>query len=384
MARAHALLSASSAYRWTICTAAPRLEDTFPDSSSWAAQEGTIAHALAEYCLTPVQIDADFVDWREVPELAILKAHCEEEGEDFEAALNDMRRHVQGYVDYVMSVPGTRFFEQRVDFSHLVPDGFGTSDAIILDHKTAHIIDLKYGKGKKIFSDGPQTKLYALGALNDYGFIFDGVENVVLHIYQPRLDHIDVHVMTLPELVEYGVWIKGRAELANSANGEFAAGNHCDFCRARKNCRARADFFKAMAAGCAEPALLTPAEIAALLPNLDQLAKWAGEVKEHALETALKGTAYPGYKLVEGRSNRRWSDENAVVAAMKADGLADEQIYNMKLIGMTEAEKLLGKKSHVFDLAIKSPGSPTLVPLSDKRRELSTANSVEDDFADPQ
>lgn len=385
MTRAHALLSASSAYRWTVCTPAALLEDTFPDSSSWAATEGTIAHAMAEYCLLN-DAHPDEVTQTQVPEIRTLIEHFEGEEDGWASSLADMRRHVQSYVEYILSLPGERFIEQRVDFSHLVPDGFGTSDAIILHEDTVHIADLKYGKGKKVFANGPQTKLYALGGLNDYGFIFDGVKKVVLHIFQPRLDHIDTHEMTIEELVSFGEWIKGRADLAAKGEGEFVAGDHCDFCRARRNCRARAEHNKALAdhpeeGWCPDPALLSSEEIATLLPNLDQLAKWAKEVKEFALETALEGTRYPGYKLVEGRSNRYFPDEAAVVAAMRAEGLADEQIFNMKLIGITEAEKLLGKKSKVFDLAIKSPGAPTLVPLSDKRQELSES-SADADFGE--
>lgn len=382
---AHALLSASSAYRWTVCTKAPHLEAAFPDSSSWAATEGTIAHAIGEFCLLN-QKHPDEATEHEVPEIAILREHHGEDTKAFEEDLADMRRHVAEYVDYVMAIPGARFIEQRVDFSHLVPGGFGTSDAITLNGRTVTIVDLKYGKGKKVFADGPQTKLYALGALHDYGFIFDGVETIELHIFQPRLDHIDVHEMTVTELTQFGEWIKGRAELAFSNKGDFVAGTHCDFCRARFTCKARAETNLRIATEefgepCPSGDTLTIEEIAGLLPRLDQIAKWCGEVQEYALSKALEGVRLPGYKLVEGRSTRKWIDELAVAEAMRAEGLSNEQIYNMKLVGLTEAEKLLGKKSEVFALAVKAPGKPTLVPVSDKRPELAQA-TVEEDFAE--
>lgn len=382
--RAHALLSASSAYRWSVCTKSARLEEQYKDSSSWPAREGTIAHALAEFCLLN-GTDPDDVTEAEVPEINELIEHCEQEGDDWQEELKAMRRYVRGYIEYVLAIAGERFFEQRVDFSHLVPEGFGTSDAIILDNKTVHVGDLKYGKGKKVFADGPQTKLYALGALNDYGFIFDGVEKVVLHIYQPRLDHVDTHEMTLAKLIEWGEWIKGQAALAYAGDGVFEAGDHCDFCRARKDCRARKEANMRMVdqefgEPCPSPDRLTLEEIASLLPRLDQVATWCSEVKEFAMEQALAGTPVPGYKLVEGRSVRKWTDELAVAEAMRTEGLSNDQIYSMKLIGMTEAEKLLGKKSPVFELAVKAPGKPTLVPATDKRPELSR-ETADSDFA---
>lgn len=362
--RAHALLSASGAYRWTVCTKAPHFEEQFTDSSSSYAAEGTLAHALAEHCLlhgvATDEVDGDY------PE--------------------DMRRYVQEYVDYVMAIPGERYIEQRVDFSHIVPEGFGTSDAIIIQGDTAHCVDLKYGKGKKVYADGPQGKLYVLGALHDYGFIFDHVKYVVIHIHQPRLDWVDQHRMSVGDLEDFGAWIKERAEIAFSNKGEFVAGEHCDFCRGRKVCKARADANLKMAQEefgepCPSVERLTLQDIASLLPRLDPFIKWANDIQEHALEVALSGDKVPGYKVVAGRTIRKWTDEVAVADAMRAEGLSNEQVYSMKLIGMTEAEKLLGKKSPVFDLAVRTQGKPALVPESDKRPELS-ASSAAADFGD--
>jgi hypothetical protein len=383
MTRAHALLSASGGYRWSICTKSARLEDTFPDKSSWPAQEGTIAHAIADYALR-FAVLADQVTIDDVPEIQGLIDHDPETWID---DLASMCRYVQEYCDYVMAIPGERYFEQRVDFSHIVPEGFGTSDCFVIQEKTAHVGDLKFGKGIKVFADGPQMKLYALGALNDYGFIFEGIENIVMHIIQPRLGHVDTCELTVAELNAYGEWIRGRALLAHAGEGEFVAGEHCGFCRAKAVCAARANFNLQLAqeefgAPCPNADTLSIIQIAELLPQLKQIAKWCGDVEDYALEQGLAGNTPPGYKIVEGRTTRVWPDEVVVAEAMRATGLTNDQIYNMKLIGMTEAEKLLGKKSTVFDLAIRSQGKPALVPVSDKRPELNRANAVSD-FSEP-
>lgn len=387
--RAHALLSASSAYRWTVCTKAARFEDEFKDSSGWAAQEGTIAHAIGEFCLlNDVDTDDETVIAANIPEIGQLIAHHLEtdEPDGWIADLESMKRYTQEYVDYVRALPGEKYIEQRVDFSHIVPEGFGTSDAIVLQGDVADVVDLKFGKGKKVYANGPQAKLYAIGAINDLGFIFDNVKTVRIHIHQPRLDWVDVHEMTIEELNEYAEWIKGRAEEAFSGNGVFVSGDHCDFCRARKVCKARAEANMAVAMEefsepCPSGERLTIEEIAGLLPLVDQIAKWCGDIKDYALEQALSGNTAPGYKLVAGRSTRRWSDEVVVAEAMRGAGLTNDQIYNMKIIGMTEAEKLVGKKSEIFNLAVKAAGAPTLVPVSDKRPALSS-NTAQDDFGE--
>jgi hypothetical protein len=386
---AHALLSASGAYRWTVCTKAPRFEATFPDSSSIYALEGTIAHAMGEYCLRhEVAASEIVIEDEDVPEMHdLVKVFPKHTREEMDAEIATMARHVQTYVDYVMSLPGSRFIEQRVDFSHIVPEGFGTSDAIVLNDDVADIVDLKYGKGLKVYADGPQAKLYAVGAVKDYDFIFENVKRIRLHIVQPRLDHIDVHEMTIEELREFETWIKGRAEIAYKGEGEYVAGEHCGFCRAKAVCKARADQNMKVAMEdfgepCPSGAKLTMDQIGELLPKLAQIGKWASDVQAYALEQALAGEQVPGHKVVEGRSLRKWVDENQVAEAMRSEGLTNEQIYNMKIIGMTEAQKLLGAKSAVFELAVKAPGSPTLVPVSDKRPEMAKA-AVQRDFAEP-
>jgi hypothetical protein len=385
---AHALLGASSAYRWLECPPSARFEATFKDPGSLFALEGTIAHAVAEYCLTHELEDAAVLEQKNafdlIPELeGMLKVFPDATPKQMTEELIGMRRYVERYLDYVYALPGERFTEQRVDFSHLVPEGFGTADAIIMNGDTVEVVDLKYGKGIKVFADGPQTKLYALGALNEYGFIFDSVTKVNLHIMQPRLDHVDVHEMTIEALVQWGNDIKEIAKLAFKGEGEYKAGAHCDFCKAGAVCRKRAEFNMQKAKDefgepCPTTDRLTLEEIAALLEQLPQIIKWANTVQNYALEKALAGEEVPGYKVVEGRSTRKWSDEVQVAESMRAAGLTNDQIYNMKLIGMTEAEKLLGKKSEVFQLAERSPGSPTLVPLRDKRPAMGIASARRD------
>jgi hypothetical protein len=380
----HALLSASSAYRWLECTRAPRFEAQFADSSSVYALEGTIAHAIGEWSLKTGRPAAE-VTAADVPELnELVKVFPDHTPEELQTEISSMADHVQGYVDYVMSLPGTRYIENRVDFSEFVPEGFGTSDAIVLQDQTIDVVDLKYGKGKKVDADSPQGKLYAIGALAKYAFIFEHVEQVRIHIYQPRLDHIDVFEISRAELLAWAVdYVKPRAQLAFAGQGDFNPGNHCDFCRGRAVCKARAEANLAIAMEefgepCPSGERLTLEDLGSLLPRLGQIAKWAEEVQEHALAEALAGHEIPGYKVVEGRSTRKWEDEAAVADAMREKGLTDEQIYNIKIIGITDAEKLLGKKSEVLEMATRLPGKPTLAVLSDKRPPMSVSSAARD------
>lgn len=382
---AHALLSASSAYRWTKCTRAPRYEQQFADKESLYALEGTIAHAVGEWCLKTGRPAAEVTLQHDIPELeGLKKVFPDHSEEDLQHELNSMSAYVQKYVDYVMSLPGERFIEIRVDFSRYVPEGFGTSDAIVLQDEAIDVVDLKYGKGKKVFADSEQGKLYAIGALIAYEFIFENVKTVRIHIHQPRLDHIDVFEISRDELLQWAeTELTEKAKLAYAGEGEFQPGNHCDFCRGRAPCEARANANLALAmeefgSPCPSGNLLTPTQISEILPRLDQIAKWADELQAYALEQALAGEEIPGHKVVEGRSSRVWQDEKVVADAMREAELTNEQIYKMKLIGLTEAEKLLGKKHPVMDMTIRSPGKPTLVPNSDKRVPLSVSSAARD------
>lgn len=362
MTRKHAILSASAAHRWLACTPSARLEEKEPEQVSAYAEEGTEAHATAE---------------------ALLKEYLET-GKIDKTGIN---YYILSYVDFVVERINAAknpvvLIEQRLDFSPWVPEGFGTGDVVIISDGTLEIIDLKYGKGVPISAENnPQIRLYALGALNLFGYLYD-VETVVMTIVQPRLDSITTEEMTAQELLDWAEeYVKPRAKLAWEGAGEFKAGEHCRFCRVRQTCRARAEYNLELARyDFKKPELLEDHEVAEILDRAEELARWAADVQEYALTQAVHGKKWPGYKLVEGRSVRRITDEAQAVEKLKAAGLAEDDIYKKSLVGVTALEKLLGKKRFneiLGDLVEKPPGKPTLVPENDKRPEI---NSAEADF----
>lgn len=375
--RAHALLSASSAHRWLHCTPAPHLEEQHPDSESDAAAEGTAAHELAEYKLHQL-LDEDSVrptsDWQD----------------------EDMDDYTDSYADRVMaelaqtketSPAAFLSIEQRVDFSHIVPDGFGTADALIVGDQTMTIVDFKYGRGVQVDAeDNPQMMLYALGALRQFDFIYD-IKQVRMVIFQPRIGNISVCEKPVEELRTWAEEVvKPRAELAMAGEGELTAGEWCQFCRHAPNCPAVAkQHFDILPAGDApleptapEPDTLTDAQIATIVTHAPALKKWLGAVEKYALDQANNGHGYDGLKLVEGRSVRKYKDADEVAKAVQDAG---HDPYERKLLGITAMTKLLGKKNFeevLGDLVYKPAGALTLVPSSDKRPEVlpATAETV--------
>jgi hypothetical protein len=375
---AHAKLSASGAHRWLRCPGSVAAEATIPDTTSDYAREGSAAHALAEMCLTT----GDNAD--------IFVGAAPEAYPDIPVTA-EMADAVQAYVDYVRGLTGERFIEQRVDFSPWVPEGFGTVDAIVIDGDTLIVIDLKYGQGVRVDAeDNPQAKLYALGAVNDYGFIYP-VANVRCVIVQPRLDHISEWDITRKQLERWGEEIRPKAERALSENAPFHPSEAaCRFCRAKATCRALAEANLKTAANDfatvekpIEPKAvdgLSPDEIAAILPQLDLITGWIKAVKEHAIGEIEHGRAIPGHKLVAGRSLRQWDDAEAAEAALRAvKKLKVADIFTKKLISPSQAEKLLGKKHKLLaEHVVKPQGKPTLAPETDSRPAL--APDVEHDF----
>lgn len=369
----HALLSPSSAHRWLQCTPSAVLEESFANQSSSAAEEGTAAHALCEYkikkaigerCTKPVS-EADTVEMQECSD-----AYAEFVLERYEQAKGRCR-------DPLLLI------EQKVDFSAYVKDGFGTADCIIVSDNTLQIIDFKYGQGVLVDAyENPQMKCYALGALEMYNALYD-IKEVVMTIFQPRRDNVSGYTLSVAELLTWAERVlKPKGEQAIRGKGEFAAGDWCRFCRAKAVCRKRAEENMRLAElEFKPPSLLTDREIEDVLKTLPMLTKWAEDVFSYAAEAAIHhGKEWRGFKVVEGRSIRKYKDETAVIAQAQSHGYTD--IFQTRLISMTAMQKLMGKKKFeeiLGGLISKSPGKLTLVPETDKRIQVNRL-SVNNEF----
>lgn len=367
----HALLSASASHRWLNCPPSVRLSEGIPDRGSEYAQEGTDAHSLCEYRLKKL-LGMEAVDPTE--HLDWYNGEMEECAENYASyVLELLEKAKETCADPVVLV------EQRVDFSRFVENGFGTADCIIISDGAMNIVDYKHGKGVEVSAEGnPQMMLYALGALEIFDGIYD-IDEVQMTIFQPRIGNISVSVMSKDALLE---WANGeltkKAALAYEGGGEFACGDWCRFCKAKAVCRKRAEENLKMAQYDLAPAdTLDETEIAAILDRADELAAWVTDVKDYALSQALQGIRYPGYKVVEGRSARKYTNEDAVAQVVSGAGYDP---YTHKVLGLTEMQKLLGKQKFNELLAafiVKPQGKPVLVPDTDKRP---TMNTAKDDF----
>lgn len=383
--RAHAVLSASGSSRWLNCTPSAMQEKDIPDQTSEFAREGTAAHELSEFFLQH--------HVGEISQTARTRRINKFKKEN-EFYSQEMEDYVQQYVDIVIEKineahaasegDAVVLIEQRLDFSEWVPNGFGTGDVVIIADSYIEIIDLKYGKGVPVSAENnSQARLYALGAINQFGILYE-FETVKSTIVQPRLDNISSEEMAVDDLLYWAdEVVKPKAKQAWDGEGEFVPGDHCRFCKIRSTCRARADANLAMAAyEFGKPATLSNNEIGSILKQADDLKKWAEDIKKYALDQAENHEVkFPGWKLVEGRSNRKYSDEDKVYEKLKA-GYEPDRIAPRKLLGITAMEKEIGKKifaSALDGLVVKPSGKPTLAPESDKRPELnSTASAVED------
>ena len=372
--RDHALLSASSAHRWLNCPPSAIQADKQPQPADTpAAAEGTAAHELAEHKLRQA------LGWESTLKPCSLVD-------------DDMQDYTDDYVTFVLEeykksqarTPDAQILiEQRLDFSNVVPGGFGTGDAIIIDDTTIHIIDLKYGAGVLVDAeDNPQMKLYALGALNAYAALYD-VDTVAMTIYQPRRDNISTWRTTVDDLHQWATeTVAPTAKLADAGEGEYQAGNWCGFCPIRATCRARAEANLEIARyEFRRPAELTDTEVADVLNRLPEVKKWASDVEKYAAAAAVDhGKQFPGFKLVAGRSTRRYTDPEAVADAATRAGYPD--VWERKLLGVTAMEKYLGKQRFaevLGGLVVKPEGKPTLVPASDRRPAID-GYSAEKDF----
>ena len=369
----HALLSASSSKRWLNCTPSARLEEQFTkDTGSVYAEEGTAAHALAEHKLK-----------------RLLKRRSRRPVSDYDC--DDMEECTDEYVAYAMEQierakqsckDPVVLIEQHLDYSAYVPEGFGTGDLVIVADGSLTVIDLKYGKGVAVEAEwNPQMMLYGLGALELFDAIYD-IDTVRMTIYQPRLESVSTWEISVGDLME---WVekelKPKAQLAIHGEGEFHCGSWCRFCKAKNTCRARAeDYLRLAQMEIQPPALLSDEEIAEVLKVADDLAKWAADVYAFATDEAIThGKQWGGFKLVERRSNRKYTDEEEVAEAAKAAGYTD--IYKSTLVGITEMEKLMGKKKFaevLGKLVYKPQGKITLVTESDKREAMMTATAEAD------
>ncbi|KMY23655.1 nuclease [Actinobaculum suis] len=367
----HALLSASGAHRWLACPPSARLESDLPGATSDAAEQGTVAHAIAEWKLRCALHDAPTVkpvsDW--------IDTEMEALTDDYVAFIQERLRDVRA----TCADPKV-LIEQRLDFSHVVPGGFGTGDCVIIAEPLLQIIDLKYGQGVLVKAErNPQLMLYALGALNAFGSLYD-IDEVAVTIYQPRRSNVSTWRVPVAELEAWAEQVvKPRAVLAASGDGDFASGEWCRFCKLNPTCRTRAEANLALAKHeFAPPAELDDDEIAAVLAQLPQLKAWAADVEAYALSLAVnQGKRWSGFKLVEGRSIRKYTDEAAVAQKAEAAGVTD--IYERRLKTITALEKQLGKKRFtelLGDLVVKPAGKPALVPESDKRPALTLGDAA--------
>lgn len=381
----HARLSASGAKKWCSCPGSIQMEEQFPDTASEFAEEGTKAHAAGELKILYKTGKITAANYgTAISELGTIPG--------------DMTEYTDGYCDFVIekynealrTTPDAQLLvEKKVDLSEWVPEGFGTCDAVIITDSVLEIIDLKYGMGVKVSAENnPQLRLYALGALSAFDFLYD-ISTVRTTIYQPRIDNISSEELTVSELREWGQWIAERAVLAaDDSVTECVAGDHCDsgFCKARAVCRAYADKKLELARyEFRRPSMLTPDEIADIIQQSDKLAKWAKLVSDYALDEAVNhGAVFPGYKLVEGRSNRKYcKTEKEIETILTENGFKAEDIYTRSLKGIGDMEKLLGKTQFaklLKDCVVKPQGKPTLVPVDDKREAIGSANSAADDF----
>ena len=371
---AHAVLSASGSKRWLSCPPSARLEQRFPDKAGEAAKEGTHAHALAETHLR---------HWLGELSDANAKEHLSSL-RDNPLYTKDMDGYVKEYVDLciekINEAHGMALVEERLDFSRWVKHGFGTGDMVIISNDVLEIVDLKYGKGVPVSAESnTQMQLYALGAIEQYGCIYD-FDHVRMSIYQPRCGGLSTQLMSVEKLLAWGESIRPIAELAYEGKGDFKAGDHCRFCRAAAQCKALSEYNMEIAKlEFRDADLLTDDEVSFVLERVDGLVRYAEKVKTHALEEALKGHRWPGFKIVEGRSNRKITDEAKAVKLLRGAGYADDVIYKpLEMQTITALEKLVTRKkfSEILGSVVeKPPGKPTLVPEEDKRPEYDPVQS---------
>lgn len=374
--RDHAILSPSSAKRWINCTPSALLAEAAGSKSSVYAEEGTLAHEIAEYALTQYLNGAydPIID----EELPVTDEHLKNPLFSI-----DVANYIRDYCEYVIGENyemqkqdglSEMFLERKVDITDYAPDSFGSVDVTIVSDKTIHIIDLKFGAGVKVTADhNEQMMMYALGALKDLGALRD-ITNIRMTIAQVRLDHYDTFEMSKGELLDWAEKVlKPAGKAAIQGEGKQVIGSWCGFCPVKAQCRAQRDAILADFDEKPEPLLLSDEEIVDLIGKIDTYKSWIESVNKYVYDRAIQGYKWEGYKLVAGRSSRVIKDEAKIRQALLNEFLEDE-VLNIKLKGIGDLEKLVGKKvfSARFGDAIESrPGAPKLVPESAKGVEYS-------------
>jgi len=381
----HALLGASKAGQWLNCPPSARLQESVPESTSEYAEEGTVAHALAE-----IKLRSRITTCNSKQRRALVAEYDKIKANKFYG--KEMEQAIQVYVDQVeerfmaakaRSSDAIVLLEEHLDYSEWVQEGFGTGDVVLISDGVLEVIDLKYGKGVPVSAfNNPQPRIYGLGAWGNYNYLYS-IDEVHMTIIQPRLDSISTDIMPVDELLAWAEEVvRPAGVLAFAGEGDFKSGDHCRWCKVKGNCRARTDEnMKALAHEFQDPALMSNEEIGSILFITEQLKAWAKDVEDYASTQALNGKPIPQWKLVEGRSNRSISDKDAAIASLKKTELKTSvYLKPEELLGIGELEKSLGKKNFGLLLGpwiVKPPGKPTLAPETDKRPEM---NSVEGDF----
>ncbi len=370
----HSILGASGAERWMNCPPSARLTEGMQDESTPFAAEGTAAHALCEWKVR-----------RALKMRAGRRPASDYWTDEMEECTDDYRDYLcdlVGKAKQICKDPVT-MIEQHLDFSCWVPDGYGTGDFLLVADGELNIVDFKYGRGVPVYADhNPQMMLYALGALELFDMLYD-IHTVTMTIFQPRLSNVSIWSLSAEDLYKWAEEeLRPKAELASKGEGEYTPGSWCRFCKARNQCRARAEsFLKLAQMEFRPPALLSDEEIAEVMGQAEELSRWASDVMAYATAAAIEdGRHFEGYKIVEGRSVRKFTDTAAVEKAAKEAGYTD--IYNKTLITLTAFEKLMGKEAfqEILGPYVEKPqGKLTLVPVSDKRPEV-TISYVDDEF----
>jgi hypothetical protein len=352
----------------------------YENTSTEYTREGTLAHEVAEFFVelkapqASENLLADFKNWKANEEITMEMLQCAEAYRDY---LQELIADDNAVV----------LLEQRLDFSPWVPDGFGTGDAIIIQGHRLDVVDYKFGKGVAVSAvDNSQMRLYALGALSDFGDIYD-IQEIGMHIFQPRINNVSADVLRVEDLLVWGEEIRPIAKLAAKGQGDFCSGEHCRFCPHAGSCPTlSADCMKVVntAGGKAAVPTLAPWMVADILKQEPVIASWLKAVKDRALTQMLNGEEIPGYKVVEGRGSREWSDTQSTLAALAQAGYSSEQVFTQpELLSPAALEKSIGKKNVaelVGHLIVSKPGSPTVAPESDKRKPFDRLAEARKDF----